>query len=67
MSTVAYAKDDLLRLAQGFVGTPRIFSQLTRLIRDHRMGLADAAVLLRRDANLAARIIRIANSAACLR
>jgi HD-like signal output (HDOD) protein len=64
MSTVAYTKDDLLRLAQGFAGTPRILSQLTQLIRDHRMGLADAAVLLRRDANLAARIIRIANSAA---
>jgi len=64
MSTVLYTKDDLLRLAQGFSGTPRILSQLTQLLRDHRMGMADAAVLLKRDAPIAARIIRIANSAA---
>ena len=67
MSTVLYTKDDLLRLAQGFSGAPRILAQLTQLIRDHRMGLADAADLLKRDAALAGRIIRIANSAAMAR
>jgi len=64
MSTVLYTRDDLLRLAQGFSGTPRILAQLTQLIRDQSMGLADAAELLKRDPAVAARIIRIANSVA---
>ena len=63
MSTVQFTKDDLLGVAKAFSGTPRILAELTRLMRDSRAGLDEVSALLKRDAPLSARIIRIANSA----
>lgn len=64
MSVVPFSTDDLLRIAQGFPATPQILAELGLLLRDPNTELADIARRLKRDTALAARLMRIANSAA---
>jgi HD-like signal output (HDOD) protein len=54
---------ELLQLAQQLPASPQILLRLSALIDNLNCSLEDIAKLLRRDATLAARIIRISNSA----
>jgi len=61
--TVASTKPaELLQLAQQLPASPQILLRISDLIDDVNCSLEDIAKLLRRDATLAARIIRISNS-----
>jgi len=61
--TVASPKPaELLQLAQQLPASPQILLRISDLIDDVNCSLEDIAKLLRRDATLAARIIRISNS-----
>lgn len=64
MNEVAYSTVSLLRVADSFPATPRIMALLGPLLRDPGTALEDVAVHLKRDATLAARLLRIANSVA---
>lgn len=57
-------RDVLLQLAQKLPASPQILLRLDELIADANTSLEDIAKLLRRDASLSARIIRISNSVA---
>ncbi len=54
---------ELLQLAQQIPASPQILLKLSALIDNLNCSLEDIAKLLRRDSTLAARIIRISNSA----
>jgi len=54
--------EQLIALAQQLPASPQILLKLSTLINDLNCSLEDIARLLRRDATLAARIIRISNS-----
>lgn len=56
--------DRVVHLAQTLPAAPRVLAQLNRLLLDMGAGLGDIGVLLRRDALLASRIIRVVNSPA---
>jgi HD-like signal output (HDOD) protein len=62
MSIVQFSTADLLGVAKSFSGAPLILAELTRLTGDPDTRMDQVAALLRRDAPLAARLIRIANS-----
>lgn len=64
VNEVRYAIVNLLRVAQAFPATPRIMAQLGRLLRDPDTAMEDVTVHLKFDSTLAARLLRIANSAA---
>lgn len=55
---------NLMRVAQSFPATPRIMALLGPLLRDPNTALGEITVHLKRDSTLAARLLRIANSAA---
>jgi HD-like signal output (HDOD) protein len=57
-------REILLKLAQELPASPQILQRLDELIEDPNVSLEDIARLLRRDASLSARIIRISNSVA---
>ncbi len=64
MSVVSISQDDILQIANTFPATQQILAQLGSLLRDPDAGLNEVTVLIKRDVALAARLIRIANSAA---
>ena len=64
MKAVQFSAESLLRVAQAFPATPRIMADLGRLLRDPDSELEDIAVHLKHDSALAARLLRVANSAA---
>ncbi len=64
MNEVRYSNINLLRVAHSFPATSRIMAQLGRLLRDPNSALGDVAAHLKHDSALAARLLRIANSAA---
>jgi HD-like signal output (HDOD) protein len=64
MSAVTLSPDRLLDLANRLPAAPQIMAQLNRLLHDPNADLEQVGALLRRDASLAARIVRVANSAA---
>jgi HD-like signal output (HDOD) protein len=64
MNEVRYANLNLLRVAHSFPAAPRIMAELGQLLRDPNAALEDVAVHLKHDSTLAARLLRIANSAA---
>ena len=64
MNEIRYSIVNLLRVAHSFPATPRIMAELGRLLRDPNSALEDVAVHLKHDSTLAARLLRIANSAA---
>lgn len=63
MIASAPSRETLLRVAKTFPSAPRILAQLGKMVRDGRTDLEDITTLLKRDAALTARIIRIGNSA----
>jgi HD-like signal output (HDOD) protein len=64
MKEVRYSIVNLVRVAQSFAATPKVMAELGRLLRDPNAALEDVAVHLKHDSALAARLLRIANSAA---
>jgi HD-like signal output (HDOD) protein len=56
------SRESLLRAAQSLPSAPRILAQLGRKIHDGHCGLAEITALLKCDAALTARIIRVSNS-----
>ena len=58
---------ELIRVAQNLPAGPRLLVELGQLIRDPRVDSREVVGLLRQDASLVARIIRMANSAAYAR
>lgn len=64
MNEVRFSIVNLLRVAQSFPATPGIMAKLGQLLRDPNASLKDVAVQLKQDSSLAARLLRIANSAA---
>lgn len=64
MNLVRFSVEDLLRVAQAFPATPRIMADLGRLLRNPNADLKEITAHLKHDSALAARLLRIANSAA---
>jgi HD-like signal output (HDOD) protein len=64
MSAAIIPPDRLLDLANRLPAAPQIMAQLSRLLHDPSVDLEQIGALLRRDAALAVRILRVANSAA---
>lgn len=64
MNVVQFSVEPLLRVAQAFPATPRIMADLGRLLANPTADLKDVTVLLKADGALAARLLRVANSAA---
>lgn len=62
MTVASPTSKELLLLAQQLPASPQILLKLDTLINNLNCTLEEIAVLLRRDATLAARIIRISNS-----
>lgn len=63
MNAVRYGLLNLVRVAHAFPATPRIMVALGQLIRDSGVDLESVAGQLKHDSALAARLLRIANSA----
>lgn len=57
------SREALLAAVRTLPSAPRVLSQLARLLDDPNAELAEVAQLLKRDAALTARIIRVSNSA----
>lgn len=64
MKVVQFSVESLLRVAQTFPATPRIMADLGQLLRDPNSDLDEITNFLKQDTALAARLLRIANSAA---
>lgn len=60
----AQPREKILKIAQQIPASAQVLAQLGQLLMDVNSGLDEIAVLLKRDTALAARIIRISNSAA---
>lgn len=60
----ALAREKLLMTARSLPAAPQVLSELGELLQDVNTGLDEISDLLKRDAALAARIIRISNSSA---
>lgn len=58
------SREKVLRIAQKMPASAQVLAQLGRLLMDVNSDLDDIAALLKRDAGLTARILRISNSAA---
>jgi HD-like signal output (HDOD) protein len=61
---VRYANVNLLRVAQSFPGSPAIMARLGQVLRNPHCQLGEIAAHVKQDTTLAARLLRIANSAA---
>ncbi len=59
----ALTRERILEVAAAMPATPRVFAELSRLLRDANSPLAGIAELIKRDAALTAHIIRVSNSA----
>ncbi len=59
----ALTREKILEIARTLPAAPRVFADLDRLLRDANSPLARIAETLKRDAALAAYIIRVSNSA----
>jgi HD-like signal output (HDOD) protein len=57
-------REKILKIAQQIPASAQVLAQLGQLLMDVNSGLEEIAILLKRDTALAARIIRISNSAA---
>lgn len=64
MNVVQFSVEPLLRVAQALPATPRIMAEVGRLLRDPRADLEEISAQLKQDTALAARLLRVANSAA---
>jgi len=59
----ALAREKIFLIAQNLPAAPQVLARLGELLLDVNTGLDEIAALLKRDAALVARIIRISNSA----
>ncbi len=59
---MAATRERILEIARSLPPAPRVFSELDGLLRDTNSGLHKIGELIKRDATLAAHIIRIGNS-----
>jgi HD-like signal output (HDOD) protein len=64
IAATALPKEKILKIAQQIPASAHVLAQLGQLLMDVNSGLDDIARLLKRDTALAARVIRISNSAA---
>lgn len=64
MNEIWFGTVNLLRVAHSFAAAPRIMATLGTLLRDPQVSLDEVAEQVRQDSTLAARLLRIANSAA---
>jgi RNA polymerase sigma-70 factor, ECF subfamily len=62
--TPALNRERILEIAGAMPATPRVFAELSRLLRDSNSPLDQIAELIKRDAALTAHLIRASNSAA---
>jgi HD-like signal output (HDOD) protein len=62
-SAPAYSPGDVLSIADTFPATQQVLAQLSVLLRSPDAGLEEVSRLLKQDVSLAARLIRVANSA----
>ncbi len=60
----ALTRDKVLEIARNLPATPRVFCSLSELLQDVDTDLGDIAAEIRTDPALAARVLRVANSAA---
>jgi len=63
MNTGRFSIEDLLRVAQAFAAAPKVMAELGVLLLNPNVELDEVAVHLKHDTALAARLLRIANSA----
>ena len=63
MIAAPFSRETLLNVVKTLPAAPQILAQLGRLLLDINSDLNDITLLLKRDAALTARIIRISNSA----
>ena len=61
---MAITREKILEIARSLPPGPQVFSELDGLLRDENSGLDQIAALIKRDATLAAQIIRVSNSVA---
>ena len=59
---MAAIRERILEIARALPAAPRVFSELDGLLRNANCGLPEIAALIKRDATLAAHIIRLSNS-----
>ena len=57
-------REKILEIARALPPAPRVFADLSRQLRDPNSRLDEIAVLIKRDAALAAQILRVSNSVA---
>jgi HD-like signal output (HDOD) protein len=57
-------RNDLVLLAQSLPSAPRIFAHVSALLADMNSSVEDITTLLKRDAALTARVLRVSNSVA---
>ncbi|MBI5382078.1 MAG: HDOD domain-containing protein [Opitutae bacterium] len=62
MAVVALAREKILNTARTLPAAPQVLAQLGEMLQNVNTGLDEIAELLKRDAALVARIIRISNS-----
>ena len=62
MATALFAREKLIATARSLPAAPQVLTELGQLLQDINVELDQIADLLKRDAALAARIIRISNS-----
>ncbi|HWA28236.1 MAG TPA: sigma-70 family RNA polymerase sigma factor [Lacunisphaera sp.] len=58
----ALIRERILEIAGAMPSTPRVFAELSRMLRDPNSPLAGIAELIKRDAALSAHILRVSNS-----
>jgi HD-like signal output (HDOD) protein len=63
MLATSFPRESLLHVVKTLPAAPQILARLGRMLLDHNADLGDVTALLRCDAALTARIMRIANSA----
>ena len=61
-ATSALTRDSIFQIARTLPATPKVLARLGELFHDINVGLDEVASLIKRDAALTARIIRISNS-----
>jgi HD-like signal output (HDOD) protein len=61
--TPVLTRDKILEIAGAMPAAPRVFADLSRLLRDANSPLEEIAELIKHDATLTAHIIRVSNSA----
>lgn len=62
MSTITYTDEKLAAAAEKLPTTPQIFSRLNSAMKDPDIGVEEIVAIVRLDASLSARVLRLSNS-----